>query len=85
MRDLLIETQTGEPAPRQVHAQLLNQLPFAGDAVQIADQHRRIELCEAGPHESSFFRSSILNARFHLADPVLEKVCVSLVAGVQCL
>src|SRR5271165_1859473 len=38
MRDLLIETQTGEPAPRQVHAQLLHQLPLAGDAVQIADQ-----------------------------------------------
>src|SRR5882724_4015114 len=38
MRNLLIEAQTGEPAPRQVHAQFLRQLPFAGDAVQIADQ-----------------------------------------------
>jgi hypothetical protein len=33
MRDLLIEAQTGEPAPRQVHAQFLHQLPLAGDAV----------------------------------------------------
>ena len=32
-RDLLIETQTGKPTPRQVHAQFLHQLPFAGDAV----------------------------------------------------
>jgi len=38
MRDLLIEAQTGEPAPRQVQAQFLHQLPFAGDPVQIADQ-----------------------------------------------
>jgi len=38
MRNLLIEAQTGEPASRQVHAQLLHQLPLAGDAVQIADQ-----------------------------------------------
>ncbi len=38
MWDLLIETQTGEPAPRQMHAQFLHQLPLAGDAIQIADQ-----------------------------------------------
>ena len=38
MRDLLIEAQTGEPAPCQVHAQFLHQLPFASDAVEIADQ-----------------------------------------------
>ena len=38
MRDLLIEAQTREPAPRQMHAQFLHQLAFAGDAVQIADQ-----------------------------------------------
>ena len=38
MRNLLIETQAGEPAPRQMHAQFLHQLAFAGDAVQIADQ-----------------------------------------------
>ena len=38
MRNLLIEAQTGEPAPRQMHAQLLHQLAFAGDAVQIANQ-----------------------------------------------
>ena len=38
MRDLLIEAQTGEPAPRQMHAQFLHQFAFAGDAVQIADQ-----------------------------------------------
>ena len=28
MRNLLIEPQTGEPAPRQMHAQLLYQLAF---------------------------------------------------------
>jgi len=38
MRDLLIEAQTREPAPRQMHAQFLHQLALAGDAVQIADQ-----------------------------------------------
>ena len=38
MRDFLIETQAREPAPRQVHAQLLHQLALAGDAVQIPDQ-----------------------------------------------
>src|SRR6202790_2236849 len=38
MWDLLIETQTGEPAPRQMHAQFLHQFAFAGDPVQIADQ-----------------------------------------------
>ena len=39
MRDLLIEAQAGEPAPRQMHAQWLHQFAFAGAAVQIADQH----------------------------------------------
>jgi len=38
MRNLLIEAQTSEPAPRQVHAQFLHQLPLAGDAIQVADQ-----------------------------------------------
>ena len=38
VRDLLIETQSREPAPRQMHAQFLHQFAFAGDAVQIADQ-----------------------------------------------
>jgi hypothetical protein len=38
MRDLLIETQTREPAPRPMHAQFLHQLALAGDAVQIANQ-----------------------------------------------
>ena len=38
MRDLLIETQTREPAPGQMHAQFLHQLALAGDAVQIANQ-----------------------------------------------
>jgi hypothetical protein len=38
MRNLLIEAQTGEPAPRQMHAQFFHQSPLAGDAVQIADQ-----------------------------------------------
>jgi hypothetical protein len=38
VRDLLIEAQPGEPAPRQVHTQLFHQFALAGDAVQIADQ-----------------------------------------------
>src|ERR1700756_1792996 len=38
MRNLLIKPETREPAPRQMHAQLLDQLAFAADAVQIADQ-----------------------------------------------
>ena len=38
MRNLLIEAQTGEPAPGQMHAQLLHQLALAGDAVQVANQ-----------------------------------------------
>jgi hypothetical protein len=38
VRNLLIEAQTGEPAPGQMHAQLLDQFPFAGNAVEIADQ-----------------------------------------------
>ncbi len=38
MRNLLIEAQTGEPAPRQVHAQFLHQFPLTGDAIQVADQ-----------------------------------------------
>jgi hypothetical protein len=38
MRHLLIEAQTGEPAPRQMHVQLLHQLALAADAVQIADE-----------------------------------------------
>src|ERR1035441_10992755 len=38
MRNLLIEAQAGEPAPRQMHAQFFHQLAFARDAVQIADQ-----------------------------------------------
>ena len=38
MRNLLIEAETGEPAPGQMHAQLFHQLAFTGDAVQIANQ-----------------------------------------------
>src|ERR1035438_10768939 len=38
MRNLLIETQSREPAPCQMHAQLLHQLAFTGDAIQIANQ-----------------------------------------------
>ena len=34
----LVEAQAGEPAPSQMHAQLLHQLPLAGDAVQIPQQ-----------------------------------------------
>jgi hypothetical protein len=35
MGDLLIEAQPREPSPGQMHAQLLQQLAFAGDAVQL--------------------------------------------------
>jgi hypothetical protein len=38
MRNLLIEPQSGKPAPCQMHAQLLHQLALAGNAVEIADQ-----------------------------------------------
>jgi hypothetical protein len=38
MWNLLIETQTREPAPRQVHAQFLRQFAFAGDAIHITQQ-----------------------------------------------
>ena len=38
MRNFLIETETSEPAPRKMHAQFLNQLALAADAVQIANQ-----------------------------------------------
>src|SRR5882672_2059890 len=38
MRDLLIESQTSEPAPRQMHAQFLHQLALAGNAVQITQK-----------------------------------------------
>ena len=38
MWNLLIETQPGEPSPRQVHTEFFHQLAFARDAVQIADQ-----------------------------------------------
>jgi hypothetical protein len=37
MWDLLIEAQTCEPAPRQMHAQLFHQFSLTGDAVQIAE------------------------------------------------
>ena len=30
--------RTGEPAPRQMHAQFLHQFAFAGNAVQMTDQ-----------------------------------------------
>ena len=39
MRDLLIESKTCEPAPRQMHAQFFDQPTLAADAVQVADQH----------------------------------------------
>src|ERR1043165_3756321 len=38
MRNLLIEAETGEPAPCQMHAQFFHQLAFTGDAIQITDQ-----------------------------------------------
>ena len=38
MRNLLIEPQTREPSPCQVHAQFFHQLTLARNAVQIADQ-----------------------------------------------
>jgi hypothetical protein len=38
MRDLLIEAQSGKPTARHMHAQFLDQLALAGDAVRIADE-----------------------------------------------
>jgi len=38
MRNLLIETQIGKPAPSQVHAQFFHELALAANAVEIADQ-----------------------------------------------
>ena len=38
MGNLLIEAESGQPAPGQMHLQLLDQLALAGDAVEIADQ-----------------------------------------------
>src|SRR6476620_4105596 len=40
MRNLLIEAQSGEPAPCQMHTQLFHQSPFARDPVEIADQQQ---------------------------------------------
>ena len=39
VRNLLIETETCEPPPRQMHAQFLNKFALAADPLQIADQH----------------------------------------------
>jgi hypothetical protein len=38
MRNFLVEAETGEPAPRKVHAQLLHKLALTADPVQIANQ-----------------------------------------------
>jgi len=38
VRNFLVEAESREPAPRQMHAQLFRQFPLARDAVQIADQ-----------------------------------------------
>jgi hypothetical protein len=38
MRNFLIETETCEAAPCQMHAQFLNELSLAADAIQIANQ-----------------------------------------------
>ena len=38
MRNFLIEAKPGKPAPSQMHTQLLDQLAFTRDAVQVADQ-----------------------------------------------
>jgi len=38
MRNFLIEAEPSKPAPSQMHTQLLDQLSFTRDAVQLADQ-----------------------------------------------
>ena len=38
MRNFLIEAKPGKAAPSQMHTQLLDQLAFTGDAIQVADQ-----------------------------------------------
>src|SRR6185312_6507384 len=53
IRDLLVETESGEPTPGQVHAQLFYQPPLARNAIQIpqqqnAQQYDRINRWAAG-------------------------------------
>jgi hypothetical protein len=43
MRNVLIEAKPGKPAPSQMHTQLLDQLAFTRDAVQVADQQDALE------------------------------------------
>src|SRR6201993_1946246 len=38
MGNLLIEAESGKPAPGQMHLQFLDQLALAGDTIEIADQ-----------------------------------------------
>jgi hypothetical protein len=38
MRDFLVETETGEPAPCKMHAQFLTELAFAANPVRITNQ-----------------------------------------------
>src|ERR1700740_3723107 len=38
MGNLLIEAESGKPAPSQMHLQLLEQLQLAGNTIEIADQ-----------------------------------------------
>src|ERR1700756_5328952 len=38
MGNLLIEAESGKPAPSQMHLQLLDQLALAGNTIEIADQ-----------------------------------------------
>jgi hypothetical protein len=38
VRDLLIESQTREPARSQVHPHVLNQAALTGDSVQVPNQ-----------------------------------------------
>src|SRR5258708_6794626 len=38
MRNFLVESEASKPAPRKMHAQLLDELTLAGYSVQIANQ-----------------------------------------------
>src|SRR6476620_801007 len=40
MRNLLIEAQSSEPTPRQMHTWLFHQFPLARDSVEIAHQQQ---------------------------------------------
>src|SRR3974377_2619673 len=64
MRDLLVEAQSREPAPRQMHAQLLPQLACAGYPIQITNQQNPQQQFGIN-RRSSIFTVAVLEAFPH--------------------